>query len=942
MSAGSNNIVIKISDGIDPQIEVKIKGIGDAARQSATDVSRLIGNLSLFSGQTQNLTRALTALNTAQKTLNQAQNASVNGTNSMTRAFANLAARIGAAELGVGRLGGVLATLGTAAAGAGPFIVAALAVAAVVGAVEVYDKFDAAARKLTDDQIDLAKQIGKENDGFLNQNEIIAGLTKGPLAEYQLKIADLSQKQIVSNIEALNKVLEDQKSVWANIVANVETYVTLQNTLHVLSGSSFITPKNNVVQFSLQDSQDLIKQTELVKSSQQDQAQAVLDARTKIGNKLTELHNLEQQLDGRALANTEVSRKSLQSYYDELTRDYQKYLKDKEIAQAQYTIRAGQEQLRQFQDEVNLLKSQTGKVNPQEILDLRKQQFAGTTRDTAQAGSLAAQKPINLQVQRELQKDIGSATQDVARQNQRLDELVARYREAATASGAYSDKLKEEAAHQKANDEVLRESGSLREDILKPIYKSIDAQIENQRVNQATIAIYDQFQGPLQKYNAALAASNRLLKDQQISAEQKAIADAKANRTLQDSLNPLNEYNIGLQHEVSLLQYYGTALTVATEVDRVRQQLQKQGYDLSKIQVTTLTQYLTLLEQQKQIQSDLNSLWEQNAGAVQKLTNFQLSLNKALEAGVITKQQYKIATAQNNVELANEQLIAQKGATLQQQVIVTFGTYLKNYQGLTKGFTDAYANAFSQIADGASQAIGRALFFSENLNQGLLNVARTVGSELVGAFIKLGIQWLITEAIGKSLGAGVLASSLGQAVAISEAWAPAAAFSSLATLGANAAPAAAAVATTVGLADALALFKFAQGGLVSGPGTGTSDSVLAALSNGEFVVNARATAQNLGLLKAINGSNSVSQSSYSAPGSVGSSGTNLMVQVVHDGSTNIDVQQIDQDTIRIIAQREAKLAVRSDAAGVVASDLSNPNSRTSKAVQQHLVAPRKR
>ncbi len=45
---------------------------------------------------------------------------------------------------------------------------------------------------------------------------------------------------------------------------------------------------------------------------------------------------------------------------------------------------------------------------------------------------------------------------------------------------------------------------------------------------------------------------------------------------------------------------------------------------------------------------------------------------------------------------------------------------------------------------------------------------------------------------------------------------------------------------------------FAEGGFVSGPGSGTSDSIPARLSNGEFVVNAASTAQNLPLLEAIN------------------------------------------------------------------------------------------
>jgi tape measure domain-containing protein len=45
---------------------------------------------------------------------------------------------------------------------------------------------------------------------------------------------------------------------------------------------------------------------------------------------------------------------------------------------------------------------------------------------------------------------------------------------------------------------------------------------------------------------------------------------------------------------------------------------------------------------------------------------------------------------------------------------------------------------------------------------------------------------------------------------------------------------------------------FADGGLIRGPGTGTSDSILAAVSDGEFIVNAKATKQNLGLLHALN------------------------------------------------------------------------------------------
>jgi hypothetical protein len=47
--------------------------------------------------------------------------------------------------------------------------------------------------------------------------------------------------------------------------------------------------------------------------------------------------------------------------------------------------------------------------------------------------------------------------------------------------------------------------------------------------------------------------------------------------------------------------------------------------------------------------------------------------------------------------------------------------------------------------------------------------------------------------------------------------------------------------------------RMAQGGMVNGPGSGTSDSIPAMLSNGEFVVNARSTRLFQPLLAAING-----------------------------------------------------------------------------------------
>ena len=95
---------------------------------------------------------------------------------------------------------------------------------------------------------------------------------------------------------------------------------------------------------------------------------------------------------------------------------------------------------------------------------------------------------------------------------------------------------------------------------------------------------------------------------------------------------------------------------------------------------------------------------------------------------------------------------------------------------------------------------------------------------------------------------------------------------------------------------------FADGGHVVGAGTGRSDSIPALLSNGEFVINAQATAKNRSLLEAINCNR------YADGGIVGSgqwdkgrkSGTQVNVGDVHvniengGGDSEIDAAQAKQ------------------------------------------------
>jgi hypothetical protein len=85
-----------------------------------------------------------------------------------------------------------------------------------------------------------------------------------------------------------------------------------------------------------------------------------------------------------------------------------------------------------------------------------------------------------------------------------------------------------------------------------------------------------------------------------------------------------------------------------------------------------------------------------------------------------------------------------------------------------------------------------------------------------------------------------------------------------------------------GAGSLASIFGFAEGGLIRGDGTRTSDSNLAMVSNGEFIVNAKAASKNKALLAAIN--------SGKAPKFAGSSQAAFMSHNAYSPTVNVHVE----------------------------------------------------
>lgn len=134
------------------------------------------------------------------------------------------------------------------------------------------------------------------------------------------------------------------------------------------------------------------------------------------------------------------------------------------------------------------------------------------------------------------------------------------------------------------------------------------------------------------------------------------------------------------------------------------------------------------------------------------------------------------------------------------------------------------------------------------IEQAKFEAASQITGALSGLFDQLGEDNKAFMILSKTLALAEVAINTGKAIssAVAEAakgpFGIAKAVSLIATIISN-------MTTAIGIINSA---KFADGGLVEGPGTGTSDSIPAMLSNGESVMTARATSMFAPLLSAIN------------------------------------------------------------------------------------------
>ncbi len=324
-------------------------------------------------------------------------------------------------------------------------------------------------------------------------------------------------------------------------------------------------------------------------------------------------------------------------------------------------------------------------------------------------------------------------------------------------------------------------------------------------------------------------------------------------------------------------------------------------------------------------------LIENIIGPQRDLIENQTTLNELLAEGTINTQQYNEAMAQSEMTFLN--------AAQPTNFADGFINQLRKMQLETRNVTADMGKQFAEIfgpggtlIKGIGDATAQAIVFGKDFKTAIGDVARSILTQLISSLVQVGLNMLINAALGTALQAAALATTTATASATAAAWAPAAALVSLATLGTNAAAATTGItttmATTQGLAKASAIGGFEEGGYTGDMGR---SQVAGVVHGQEFVMNASATKRNLPLLEAMNSGKSVSGSGGS------SSGLNVtIVNQIPDAA--FETRQVSPGEVEIIARR----VVREEAPNIVAADMANPNSKTSKALSQNTNMERRR
>ena len=399
-----------------------------------------------------------------------------------------------------------------------------------------------------------------------------------------------------------------------------------------------------------------------------------------------------------------------------------------------------------------------------------------------------------------------------------------------------------------ATDKRLAEQGiRLTEQERDAIHSRSLAAQEAARVQAEFEQIVDAATGPAQQYADHLRAVTLAL-DQGLISQQRYNAELRiARENYAAQASPLEKVNSDIDQQIRLLSLSADQRQIENQFLALQNDLLQKGIDLRTDEAAAAQLRGRLVEQKNaeaaaqsrdQTQSiakslpgadpardkqqvfagELARLWSDTQGRLLALQGRLYALTSAFQAGGITAAYFTNQIARLNVESAAtlNELGYGNGLTV---VVEALGKVLGDFKSMESSLANILGTALNDWADGLSNGIAKAVIQGENLRDALAQTAQNVATEMLSGLIKMGIQMAVNRLLASQILTDTLATQVAAASSAASSWSPAASFVSM-----------------FGGA-------FADGGHIRGPGTSTSDSIPALLSDNEFVTRAAVVQQ---------------------------------------------------------------------------------------------------
>ena len=279
------------------------------------------------------------------------------------------------------------------------------------------------------------------------------------------------------------------------------------------------------------------------------------------------------------------------------------------------------------------------------------------------------------------------------------------------------------------------------------------------------------------------------------AAQKEAEQYAKAQDSINEKLEALRQESIlaaGSTSELTREQQLLRA-EMSLGADATDEQRQKAREDKAQaLDTAEAVKKQAQAERDKQAaQSNFSSLQSQASPVASVESQFQQQIEQLNQYAALYPQRIAEVEA---VRASIEEQYRQKRLDAQWQELSQMNIGF----GMLTSAVDAFGGNASNVITGLITGTMSAQDAMRSLGNTMLN-------SVVNALVQVGVEALKNFIIGQTLGAAATAAGASQAAILATAWAPAAAMASLASFGANSVPAMTGIASTVGLAQGLAL-----------------------------------------------------------------------------------------------------------------------------------------